>query len=145
MYRVSARNMSADPGVTRKMGPRYVREWHNCVIVPLAAAAVRIINTCGYSGEWAVIPTGHKMEKTGKHIVRGEGKLLLISCLCTGTCFIKTLQPAVSLIFTDTTKGQKEAIFFSFIFTTLLLLQTLTVHNKLLKQQPFYLLLFWLH
>lgn len=84
-----------------------MRECHNCVIVPLAAAAVCIINTCGYSGEWAVILTGHKMEKTGKHIVRGEGQLLLISCLCTETCFIKTLQPAVSLTFTDTAKGQK--------------------------------------
>ena len=46
------------------------------------------------------------MEKTGKHIgctVAG-GRLLLISCLCTETCSIKTPQPAVSLIFTDTAK-----------------------------------------
>lgn len=96
-----------------------------------------------FKGAGAVILTGHKMEKTGKHFGRGEGRLLLISCLCTETCFIKTLQPAVSLIFTDRPKGhkwRKEAIFFSFIFTTLHLLQTLVVHNKLLKQ-PFYLFL----
>lgn len=78
-----------------------MRECHNCVIVPVTADAVCIINTCGYSRERGVILTGHKMEKTGKHIERGEGRLLLISCLCTETCFIKTLQPAVSLIFTD--------------------------------------------
>lgn len=107
VYRVSARNMSADPGVVRKMRPWHVRECHNCVIVPVAAAAVRIINTCGYSRERGVILTGHKMEKTGAHIGRGEGRLLLISCLCTETCFIKTLQPAVSLIFTDRPKGHK--------------------------------------
>lgn len=64
--------------------------------------------------------TGHKMEKTGKHVGRGEGRLLLISCLCTETCFIKTLQPAVSLIFTDKPQGHKGgrrgAIFFYFCF-----------------------------
>lgn len=64
--------------------------------------------------------TGHKMEKTGKHVGRGEGRLLLISCLCTETCFIKTLQPAVSLIFTDKPQGHKgrrrRAIFFYFCF-----------------------------
>lgn len=68
VYRLSARNMSADLRVTRKMRLRHVRECHNCVIVPLATAAVCIINTCGYSGERGVILTGHKMEKTGKHI-----------------------------------------------------------------------------
>lgn len=108
VYRLSARNMSADPGVTRKTRPWHVRECHNCVIVPVAAAALRIINTCGYSGERGVILTSHKMEKTGKLIGRGGGgRLLLISCLCTETCFIKTLQPAVSLIFTDRAKGHK--------------------------------------
>lgn len=64
--------------------------------------------------------TGHKMEKTGKHVGRGEGRLLLISYLCTETCFIKTLQPAVSLIFTDKPQGHKGrkrgAIFFYFCF-----------------------------
>lgn len=90
-----------------KMRLWHVREGHNCVIVPAAAAAVRIINTCGHSRERGVIPTSHKMEKTGKHIRRGEGRLLLISCLCTETCFIKTLQPAVSLIFTDRPEGHK--------------------------------------
>lgn len=64
--------------------------------------------------------TGHKMEKTGKHVGRGEGRLLLISYLCTETRFIKTLQPAVSLIFTDKPQGHKGrkrgAIFFSFCF-----------------------------
>lgn len=114
--------MSADPGVARKMRPWHVRECHNCVIVRAAAAAVCIINTCGYSGEWGVILTGHKMEKTGKHIGRGEGRPLLISCLCTETCFIKTLRPAVSLIFTDRAKGHKQRKEKPFSFLSFLLL-----------------------
>ncbi len=130
--------MSADLKVARKMRLWHVRECHNCVIVPVAAAVVRIINTCGYSRERCVILTSHKMEKTGKHIGREEGRLLLISCLCRETCFIKTPQPAVSLIFTDRPKGHKwrEEKPFSFLsfFTTLHWLQTLVVQNKLLKQ-----------
>lgn len=114
VYRVCARNMSADPEVAQKMRLRHVRECHNCVIVLVAASAVRIINTCGYSGERGAILTGHKMEKTGKHIGRGEGRLLLFSCLCTETCFTKTLQPTESLIFSDNSKGQKQGSHFFF-------------------------------
>lgn len=66
--------MSADPGVARKMRPWHVRECHNCVIVRVAVAAVRTINTCGYSRERVVTLTGYKMEKTGTHIKRGEGR-----------------------------------------------------------------------
>lgn len=100
------------------MRPWHVRECHNCVIVPAtSAAAVCIINTCGHSGEPGVTLTSHKMEKTDKRIGKREGWPLLISCLCTESCFIKTLQPAVSLIFTDRHQGEeREAIFFSFIF-----------------------------
>lgn len=136
MYRVSARNMSADPGVAGKMRPWHVRECHNCVIVPVAVAAVRIINTCSYSRKRGVILTGHKMEKTGKHIRRGEGWLLLISCLCTETGFIKTLQPAVSLIFTDRPKDtsrEKRSHFLFFLFYNSSLIANLGCAQQAIK------------
>lgn len=140
MSPISARNMSADPGVARKIRPWCVRECHNCVIVPVAAAAVCILNTCSYSRQWGRNTDGHKMEKTGKRVGRGEGQLLLISCLCTDLLYQNTATSCVFDIHRQTQRTQVEerkAIFFSFIFTTLHLRQTLVVHNKLLTQ-PFY-------
>ena len=78
-----------------------------------------------HSRERGVILTGHKMEKTGKHIGRGEGRLLLISCLRTETCFIKTLQPAVSLIFTDrpkdTSRGKRSHFLLFYFYNSSLI------------------------
>lgn len=139
IYRISARNMPADPGVARKIRPWRMRECHNCVIVPVTAAAVRIINTCRYSREQAVILAGHKMEKTGKHIGRGEGWLLSISCLCRDLLYQNTATSCVFDIHRQTWRTQVEervAIFFSFIFTALLLLKNLVCAQQAFKAAP---------
>lgn len=94
-------------------------------------------------GSGAVILIGHKMEKTGKRVGRGEGRLLLISCLCKDLLYQNTATSCVFDIHRQTQRTQVEerkAIFSSFIFTALHLRQTLDAHNKLLTQ-PFYLVL----
>lgn len=74
-------------------------------------------------GSGAVILTGHKMEKTGKRVGGGEGRLLLISCLCTDLLYQNTATSCVFDIHRQTQRTQveeREAIFFScfFFFTT---------------------------
>ena len=56
----------------------------------------------------SAILRGHKMERRASALGTRGGRPLLISCCCTQTCFIKTLEPAVSLIFTDRAKGERQ-------------------------------------
>lgn len=100
----------------------------------LVAVAPRTHNKHGalFSAHSAALPA-RKMERgEGGGGTQEGGQPLLISCFRTGSCIIKTLQPAVSLIFTDRSEG--EGAFFilsSFLSLSLFMLLTLALSVSL--------------